>query len=182
MDSKNTKGKKIAIMIPAELPLSPKVREFVISFLKQEAKFSNIWIGRLALMVDEMVNNAIEHWSNWSEDSIDISIITMEDNSLKIIVEDMWKDWKKIKAKDLEKQIKINLENKNNWIKLKTWIRGRWLSHIVSVLSDSFNYVDNEKWWLTWIIYKKFNSECADIKESNAPIDENKIKVQTITL
>jgi hypothetical protein len=61
MDSKNTKGKKIAIMIPAELPLSPKVREFVISFLKQEAKFSNIWIGRLALMVDEMVNNAIEH-------------------------------------------------------------------------------------------------------------------------
>jgi hypothetical protein len=44
MAQKNIHGKKIAIMIPAELPLSPKVREFVISFLKQEAKFSNIWI------------------------------------------------------------------------------------------------------------------------------------------
>lgn len=182
MDLQKLHGKKISITIPAELPLSPKVREFVTSFLKQESKFSNIWIWRLALMADEMVNNAIEHWSNGEEDSVSISIISFEDNGIQITVKDMWKIWSTFTAEKLTEQIRENMHNNKNWIKLKTWIRGRGLSHIVGVLSDDFTYEDNENGWLTWTINKNFNAECAADEENSISKNENKINVKTFTL
>ncbi len=181
MSLKNKHRKEISMTIPAEFSLSPKVRELVTSFLKQEAKFSNIWIWRLSLMVDELVNNAIEHWSNGKEDNIDILVEALDDNSIKIVVKDSWKEENNITAKDLEKKVKENLNKKNKWEWLWIWVRGRWLSHIVASLSDKFYYEDNEQWWLTWTIYKEFNEKCADPNANNDALND-KIKVQTISI
>jgi len=182
MHYENKHGKEINITIPADYPLSPKVREFVISFLKNEGKFSSIWIWRLALMVDEMVNNAIEHGSNWWDDTIDVSIISFNDGSVKIIVKDSWKDGNKITAKELTKQIDLRTKSIKSSKSNKHSVRGRWLSHIVSVLSDDFSYEDNEKWWLTWTIFKKYDDCCSEEDEKWVSENIKKIKVETITL
>lgn len=180
MSEKNKHWKKISITVPAELPFSPKVREFLTTFLKKESEFSNKWVWRLWLMVDEMVNNAIEHWSNSENDSVEISLISYTNKSIEIRIKDSGKKWKTISWKDLMKKINLKRKNKNNWMKLDTGIRWRWLSHIVSEWSDKFDYTDNKSGWLTWIIYKEYNKDCSKEEDKKIKSKKRVIQIETI--
>lgn len=178
----NKHGKKISITIPSELSFSPKIREFVTSFLKKDSDFSNKWIWRLVLMIDEMVNNAIEHWSDWIDNQVEITLISFHNKNMKIKVKDNWKKWNTIKANDLMERVRINSQNMKNNIKFNTTVRWRGLCQIVYSWSDEFYYEDNEWWWLTWVIQKNYNEECSKNSEKDTNNIDNQVNKKTIKI
>lgn len=110
------------------------------------------WKSRLILIIDEMNNNAIEHWSmpwdiNYVRFFIDFS---WEHVYINIEVEDTW-NWvtpkKAFYMKRLEKQKLDQDFSKYNSI------RWRWLFLIIYKLVDELYFKDShEKWWLiVWI-------------------------------
>ena len=161
------------VTMPATISFSSNIREIIWSLLDDNSSFSYKWKYRIQLVTDELINNAIEHWSiKW--DFINIMIAFYEDKGIAISVEDCWNGKKKIGAESL-----MNLAKESRAAMLvdpnsNRTIRGRWLSMIVLSWSDSFLYEDNKLWWLTAKITKNFNEACTDWV--NAKI-WNKIKI-----
>lgn len=176
----NEHGKSMNINIPASMTFSWILRDLIWSLIQNDTKFSSKWKHRIQLMADELINNAIEHWSAAWE-PVKIKITLYNNSDIELIVEDSW-TWKsKYSAEQLlerareyrEAMTKDPLSNKT--------IRGRWLAMIVLNWSDCFTYENNEKWWLTAKMLKKFSPDCAeptkDIKETFAA---NQIKVEAM--
>lgn len=155
----NEFGKSIKIHIPASTSFSSSVRDIIWALIQNETQYSARWKHRLQLMVDELVNNAIEHWSSWNN-PVKILITFFHNDDVEIIVEDTWTGKNKVKAEDLLDKAKYNrdLMIKDPWSN-KT-IRWRWLALIVLNWSDDFSYKNNSNWWLTARLFKKFSSDC----------------------
>ncbi len=161
------KDKKIMkINIPASLDFSWMLRDFIGSTIQSDTKFSQKWKHRLQLMADELINNAIEHWSApW--DPINICLVLYNNSDIEIIVEDIW-TWKSVyKSDDLLAKAMLNREIMTADPTANRTIRWRWLAMIVLNWSDEFHYEDNDRWWLTAKILKKYSPDCADVPVNN---------------
>lgn len=157
----NEYGKSIKIHIPASVSFSSSIRDIIGSLIQNETKFSQKWRHRIQLMVDELVNNAIEHWSSW-DNLVKILITFHNNNDVEIIVEDSWTGKSRIDANDLLNKAKFNREMMiNNPWSNKT-IRWRWLALIVLNWSDDFTYKNSPNWWLIARLYKKFSLDCVE--------------------
>ena len=152
-------GKIFQIKIPATTAFSSDIREIIWSLIENNSLFSKKWKYRMQLVTDELINNAIEHWSSpW--DDVLISVKIYENYNIEITVEDSWTWTNKMDAETL---MKITMESRDAMIKdpaSNKTIRWRWLSMIVFSWSDSFNYLNNDHWWLTAKIIKYFTPEC----------------------
>lgn len=177
----NEHGKSMNINIPASMTFSWILRDLIGSLIQNDTQFSSKWKHRIQLMADEIINNAIEHWSvAW--EVVKIKIILYNNSDIELVVEDTW-TWKnKYKAEELlerarefkELMTKDPLSNKT--------IRWRWLAMIVLNWSDSFTYKNNNKWWLTASMLKKFTPDCAEIKKdyNNDSCISNEINVEAL--
>lgn len=156
----NEFGKSIKIHIPASASFSSSIRDIIGALIQNETQYSQKWKHRIQLMVDELVNNAIEHWSSW-DNPVKILITFHNNDDVEIIVEDSWTGKSRIDAKKLLENAKINrdLMIKHPWSN-KT-IRWRWLALIVLNWSDDFSYKNSPNWWLVARLYKKFSPDCA---------------------
>ena len=122
-----------------------------ISIICKKFDLSSRDTWRFILVTDEMNNNAIEYWSNSSDDNYIRIKMKKKENivSICIEVEDAW-TWKHHKtAEDMEK-----IRNK----KLKTWfikyhsIRWRGLFMIIVNIVNNLYFLDSESWWLiVWV-------------------------------
>lgn len=159
----NEYGKSIKIHIPASSTFSLSVRDIIGALIKNETLFSQKWKHRMQLMVDELVNNAIEHWSS-KNDHVKLLITFYNNHDVEIVVEDNWTGQIKVGAQELSERIRINRQKMlDNPASNKT-IRWRWLAMIILNWSDNFSYKNNSNGWLIASLYKKFSPDCAEIE------------------
>lgn len=154
-------GKLVQIIIPATTDFSSSLRDIIWALLENDTKYSSRWRYRIQLIAEELINNAVEHWSIKTDDII-IDIAIFDNSNIEILVTNNWNWKKKIKAKDLIENIKLNREAMLINPSSNKTIRWRWLAMIVLGWSDSFEYIDNLDWWLTAKITKKFIPEYTD--------------------
>jgi anti-sigma regulatory factor (Ser/Thr protein kinase) len=125
------------------MDFSPRIRELVLSVIRNNTKFSSRWAYRLQSVIDELVNNAIEHGS----DGISLITITLflspVDGSLEVTISDAGAGKTKIKAETLNKKMRENYELMKINPLINTTVRGRGLAQIVLNWSDKFDIKDN---------------------------------------
>lgn len=125
------------------MEFSPRIRELVLSVIRNNTKFSSRWAYRLQSVIDELVNNAIEHGSNGNS-LVTISLfLDPTDGSLEVTITDAGTGAKKITAEVLTKRIYENYELMKVNPLLNTTIRGRGLAQIVINWTDTFEIQDN---------------------------------------
>lgn len=160
----NEHGKIFQIKIPAKTVFSSDVREIIWNLIDNNTFFSLKWKYRIQLIIDELINNAIEHWSSW-KDFININIKIFANSDIEVFVEDFW-NWKsKIDAEELMRRTNENRNNMMTNPNFNKTIRWRGLSMIVLGWSDNFTYLNNEHWWLSAKMIKFFTPECANDTE-----------------
>jgi len=175
-------GKSMKITIPASMTFSSILRDLIWSLIQNDTQFSSKWKHRIQLMADELINNAIEHGSApWS--IVKITLTLSNNGDFEVVIEDSWTGKKQIDAQELMEFVKASREAMTaNPLSNKS-IRWRWLAMIVLNWSDNFVYENNDAWWLTAKMCKKFSPDCweKDIKK----IEENhgvksQIKVEAL--
>lgn len=139
--------KNIKITVPAHLNYSEAIRNLAMQMAE------NAWATKkernmVRLIMDELFMNAVIYWSD--EDSV-VSIEWYYENSeLNVAVEDEGKWKNKVKATQLKKLIKDEVNNKD----LKK-THGRWLAQITSIMTDKFEIKDWKMWWIRVEFMKK---------------------------
>ncbi len=99
------------------------------------------WRGRFILITDELINNAIEHWSSpWDIDSCIIEAGTNDKNEFFITLEvhDTWCGLDSKNAKHMEEIRKDRLKRTDDKIYMKK--RWRGLFHITEKLVDRLSF------------------------------------------
>jgi len=164
IQSSYAKGKdtiiEYSIDFRADHTQSKIIRDFV-GLIFDSNGINYPWRGRFILIADELINNAIEHWS--VEGDIDSCIIRAgksEDKEFFIELEvhdtGNWKD-----AKDAEHMNEIKaekLEEKNMEDGVYMAKRGRWLFHITEKLVDKLSFSESPKGGLAVKIEKRIPS------------------------
>ncbi|MFA6090823.1 MAG: ATP-binding protein [Candidatus Gracilibacteria bacterium] len=162
------KGRKIiAIAILSNMEFSPRIRELVLSVIRNNTKFSSRWAYRLQSVIDELVNNAIEHGSD-GHSLVTISLfLDPIDGSLEVTITDAGTGNKKITAEVLTKKMYENYELMKINPLTNTTIRGRGLAQIVINWSDTFEIQDNVdgKGGLTVKVVKNLTPDCQEVKK-----------------
>lgn len=149
----NIKKIEVSYVISAEV----KNMHFIRSESEKIFAFLNInddsFLFKLKLVVDELVNNAIEHGS---KEDHDIYIkIGIENNKISIEVsDDGSKNTKGIKSIDIIESIKKARENQVTNNLSKNGKRGRGLAYIVSDWVDELIIKDNDRGGITVSIIK----------------------------
>lgn len=148
----------VAIDFNADFKYSKTLRDFIYYVLDKN-NLNYRWKNRFALLTDEIINNAIEHWSNDKNDKV-IFVITFSNdlNLLKVNFEvtSFWKDWEKIDAKTMEK---IRKKKIKEGYSSHDSIRWRWLFLIVQQIVDRLYFKDAEDGGLVVGINKNFELE-----------------------
>lgn len=176
----NEHGKSMNINIPASMTFSWILRDLIGSLIQNDTKFSAKWKHRIQLMADEIINNAIEHWSAAWE-VVKIKIILYNNSDIELLVEDSWTGKNKFKAEDLLERAKEYKELMTKDPLSNKTIRWRWLAMIVLNWSDSFTYINNDKGWLTANMLKKFTPDCEDPKkDEKESFLKNEINVEAM--
>lgn len=158
---KTEHGRKvIAIAVLSNMEFSPRIRELVLSVIRNNTRFSSRWACRLQSVIDELVNNAIEHGSD-GHSLVTITIsIGADDESLEVTIADTGTGKKKTTADVLTKKMYENYEIMKINPLLNTTVRGRGLAQIVLNWSDVFEIRDNEQGGLTTKVIKYLTPEC----------------------
>lgn len=132
------------------------IRDFVWSIFDMHS-IHHPWRGRFILITDELINNAIEHWSNKGDiDSCIIEAGTNDKNEFFIMLEvhDTWsgKDAKDAKHMEDIRSDRLQKHNTDEGIYMDK--RGRGLFHITEKLVDRLSFSLSPKWWLAVKIEK----------------------------
>lgn len=110
-----------------------------------------VWKTRTILILDELVNNSIEYWSQKNETNYLRLFIEKNTQSiiLKIEAEDAWNWPQNKKANEMELLREKKLKD---WFGEHFSIRWRWLFMIITRLVDKLYFEDSSAWWLiVWI-------------------------------
>ena len=164
INSENERG-VIAIAVLSNMEFSPRIRELVLSVIRNNTKFSSRWACRLQSVIDELVNNAIEHGSNGNSLVTITIFLSPIDGSLEVTISDTGTGNKKTTAEVLTKKMREDYEIMKVNPLLNTSIRGRWLAQIVLNWSDAFDIRDNDKGGLTTRVTKYLTLECQEPPE-----------------
>lgn len=109
---------------------------------------------KMKLVIDELVNNAMEHGSKQGHD-IFVKISIINGNTINIEVsDDGSKNEKGIRAINIIESIKYARENQITNNLSKNNKRGRGLAHIVSDWADELNIKDNDLGGITVTVIK----------------------------
>lgn len=107
--------------------------------------------ARIVSIIDELANNAIEHWSRkWDINKLRINIKKKKKwLTLHIEVEDTWK-WKDPRnALEMEN---LKIKTLSKWFEKHSSIRWRGLFMIIINIVDELYFRDSSDWWLiVWI-------------------------------
>lgn len=142
IDSEN--GRTVmSIAISSNMDFSPRIRELVLSVIRNNTKFSSRWAYRLQSVIDELVNNAIEHGSDGTSLVIITLLLSSIDGSLEVTISDSGAGKKKTKAEALTQKMRENYELMKLNPLSNTTVRGRGLAQIVLNWSDKFEIQDN---------------------------------------
>ena len=151
------KDTKISISIPTHAYFISWIRDFTMNLVKNMTGFSEKWAYRLQAIIDELCNNAIEHWSKGDKD-IYISFETIKWEVLRLTVEDTWTSDKPKTADQMKDYLKTKLaEQAKNTMAFS--IRGRGISQIIYSWSDTLEFLDSDKGWLKVQITKNIKKE-----------------------
>jgi hypothetical protein len=131
---------------------SAKTLRDIVNYIWKKLELPEITISRLILIIDEMNNNAIEHWSNpWDINKFRFKSSLNSSKQLNLIIEfeDSWKKpWAK-KAIDMET---LRAHRLKRGYSEHSSIRWRWLFMIIFKIVDRLYFKDSENWWLiVWI-------------------------------
>ena len=132
----------------------------IILIIWKLTSLNNICKNRLILIIDELVNNAIEYWSKeWETNKL--RIIIKKKKGLvyfNIEIEDTG-NWKKHHTAEEMEQIR---EKKLNiWFDWYNSIRWRWLFMIITNLVEKLYFKDTKSWWLiVWVEKTIINDNC----------------------
>ena len=170
--------KVIAVAVVSNMEFSPRIRELVLSVIRNNTKFSSRWACRLQSVIDELVNNAIEHGSDGTS-LVTISIfLNPDDGSLEFTIADSGMGKKKTTAALLTKKMHENYKIMKENPRTNTTVRGRWLAQIVLNWSDVFEIQDNDKGGLTTRVVKYLSPECEESpKKSEENINTPKVPI-----
>lgn len=106
-------------------------------------KLDWLWKNRFILVVDELVNNAIEHGSRaWDE--LSLRFRSWEENQgvcVSFEIEDSGTGLHKKSAYQMQE---LQAQKQHDWFKDHTSIRGRWLFLIISQLMDHLYFKDSD--------------------------------------
>lgn len=173
-------GKSMKINIPASMTFSWILRDLIWSLIQNDTKFSSKWKHRIQLMADELINNAIEHGSApWQPVKMTIKLYNNSD--IELTVEDTWTWPSAYTAEQLLERAREHRESMTRDPLSNKTIRWRGLAMIVLNWSDCFTYTNNENWWLTAKMLKKFTSDCAEpVKEVKDMYLPSQIKVEAM--
>ena len=178
----NEHWKSMKISIPASTVFSSILRDIIWSLVQNDTLFSSKWKYRIQLMADELINNAIEHWSV-PGDMVTITVTLYNNSDVLIMVEDKWTWWKNVDPETLMINVKQNREELLKHPFSNKSVRWRWLAMIVLSWSDEFSYEKNCSWWLTAKMLKRFCEECWEPLESNPKMEtnyKNQMQVETV--
>lgn len=156
------KRKVISISMLSSMEFSPRIRELVLSVIRNNTSFSSRWACRLQSVIDELVNNAIEHGSDGNSLVTITIFLSTVDGSLEVTIADMGTGKKKTTAAILTKKMRENYEIMKINPLLNTSVRGRWLAQIVLNWSDVFDIQDNNQGGLTTKITKYLTPDCQE--------------------
>jgi len=152
-----TKPMEITITLPTNAYFVSGIRDFTLGLIRNMTEFSEQWAFRFQSVVDELCNNAIEHGSE-PGDTIKITFINCQSESIEIIVEDAGSGKVKIAAEELTRIVKERSDP--NYV--HTGIRGRGLSKIVAEWTDELEFQDTKNGGIK-VRVKKF------LKDPNLP-------------
>lgn len=119
------KRKVISISMLSSMEFSPRIRELVLSVIRNNTNFSSRWACRLQSVIDELVNNAIEHGSDGNSLVTITIFLSTVDGSLEVTIADMGTGKKKTTAEILTKKMRENYEIMKINPLLNTSVRGR---------------------------------------------------------
>lgn len=119
------KRKVISISMLSSMEFSPRIRELVLSVIRNNTNFSSRWACRLQSVIDELVNNAIEHGSDGNSLVTITIFLSTVDGSLEVTISDMGTGKKKTTAEILTKKMRENYEIMKINPLLNTSVRGR---------------------------------------------------------
>lgn len=136
------------------------IRDFVWMIFDKH-NINHPWRGRFILITDELINNAIEHWSAQGDiDSCIIESWMTPDKGFYITLEvhdtGRWKDAKDAEHMDQVKAKKLE-EHNDAWVHMEK--RWRWLFYITEKLVDRLSFSESPKWWLAVKIEKNIPIE-----------------------
>lgn len=117
--------KIFAIDVLSEMEFSPRIRELVLSVIQNNTQFSPRWACRLQSVIDELVNNAIEHGSDGNSLVTITIFLSAADGSLEVTIADTGTGKKKTTAEILTKKMRENYEIMKINPLLNTTVRGR---------------------------------------------------------
>lgn len=141
---------ELKLLFKADFKNSKKIRDMLI-YILDYFKTPWIWKNRFVIIIDELVNNSVEHWSLvWDINAVDFLIKKDAEENLKICIE--VKDSGRKHNITAEDMYKLQEEKSNiNFLK-HTSIRWRWLFLIIKNLVDEIYFEDRQKWWITvWV-------------------------------
>lgn len=136
------------------------IRDFVWIVFDIHA-INHPWRGRFILITDELINNAIEHWSAHGDiDSCIVEAWHSEEKWFYITLEvhdtGKWKDSKDATHMDDVKNRKLQ-EHNDKWVHMEK--RGRGLFYITEKLVDRLSFASSPRWGLAVKIEKNIPTE-----------------------
>jgi anti-sigma regulatory factor (Ser/Thr protein kinase) len=141
MENQNTDLEpiRVKIVIPTNVYFLSGIRNFSIDMARNVAGFDEQWAHRMQTVVDELVNNAIEHGSRQNEE-IELAFEVERQKSVTVTVIDHGHGPTGKTAAELNEIARTARENAG---KPNLALRGRGFQ-IISQWSDSLTFADNE--------------------------------------
>lgn len=150
--SKN-KTIKITLTIPTGAYFLSGLRNLAFNIAKEMTGFSEKWAYRWQSVIDELINNAIEHGSAANQE-IKIIFISHYLESVEAFIEDTGTGPIKKTANEMNQY----LNSPHDPQKMKS-IRGRGLCQIASQWSDQLDFKDNDQGGLTIHVLKRLSED-----------------------
>jgi len=139
----------IRIEIPTNVYFLSGIRNFTVDAARNVAGFDEQWAHRLQTIVDELVNNAIEHGSA-PDDRIKMNFLVEKEKSIEVMIADNGSGKSQMNAEELNKKIE---EARARAGTPTLDLRGRGFQ-IISSWTDEFEFLQNEKGGIT-VRFKK---------------------------
>ncbi len=142
------------IDFPADFSMSKIIRD-MIGELFDHYSISKKWRWRFILIIDELINNSIEHGSKkWDENTCKIEAWNNKEGHffIRFEVHDTGNGtWDCSEAQNNVDKAKKEAEKNKKLYMNKRW---RWLFLITKKLVDSLDFSKSEKWWMAVKIEK----------------------------
>ena len=154
-NSKKSDETKITITLPTSAYFLSGIRDFTLEMVRNMTGFTEQWAFRFQSIVDELVNNAIEHGSE-EGDEVYIAFVHKKEEWLQIVIEDTGKGPSQMNAEQMATYL---AEKKNvDFINYRD-LRGRGLAQIVAAWTDDLHFEDLENGGLRVIARKYLNKQ-----------------------